>query len=585
MLRLKLRRNHGSVTLPDPIDNGATRQAPGRIGGDDFTSGLAQWIVDNGQWSLSAGYLNGQNPDNFGGAFPPGHGRLIFAPLGFALTAVCMQLDTLHQKLGGFPCWLDIAVRNTAGGLDKEIGFESNLGGSLGTIDEVCVIGDVQNNSYTVLGSSQRLEEVWVTQKLYVNAVTGRVQSWVNQPDTNQWLDFLSSDVVAVPATFQAEIKMKNDGNDKPGMAKATRFVMMRKNTIDLVGIPNGTVVVNVWGGADSVVAMNVLGLGTFDPGGLKFPASIRYRFRDAVAAVIADVTIPNSYGGDTVGFAPVPPIDPNNFTLSRTSTGLLFSDDFNRADGPPGANYTAIAGVWVIAGNKLSVTTTTLNDRLEVTGLGNVQNAYVQVKANRASLLNYAGFNMRHFTTGYTFWYQIDTGASTDGDADRPRGYSHLNGSYFKIAVGAPGQSGAAGADALLQASALGSPTVVRFGSNGLVAQNTDPNPQSEVAGKLELYAQAQNPGGTLGLTVTFENLVVCSSENIIISNIPDNWKVRIAGVPDSAAAADGLVVVNTFGLEMPFTDIRILDDTGTEVKTLTPAGGVFCGDVYALA
>lgn len=45
--------------------------------------------------------------------------------------------------------------------------------------------------------------------------------------------------------------------------------------------------------------------------------------------------------------------------TITRTATGLLFRDDFNRADGPPGANWVIESGSWAIVGNKLQATIT----------------------------------------------------------------------------------------------------------------------------------------------------------------------------------------------------------------------------------
>jgi hypothetical protein len=40
---------------------------------------------------------------------------------------------------------------------------------------------------------------------------------------------------------------------------------------------------------------------------------------------------------------------------LARLTAGLLFSDDFNRADGAPGGNWSNVSGTWVISSNALT--------------------------------------------------------------------------------------------------------------------------------------------------------------------------------------------------------------------------------------
>jgi hypothetical protein len=260
--------------------------------------------------------------------------------------------------------------------------------------------------------------------------------------------------------------------------------------------------------------------------------------------------------------------------TLTRTVSGLIFHDDFNRADGPVGANYSIISGPWVILNGKLHIVTTSVNDRIEVTAAGNLQNVHVQFRAVRQDVRSYLGSQIR--TTG-SFWFQCDSGASTDGDANRPRYYSQLTGSYFRFAVGYIGQAGPVGSSMLMQHGAFGNPTATRGGVNGNFDTNVDGNSATQVAGKVWLYAQS---GGATGLTADFDELYIAGSRIVTVTGLPAGATIRVGGPrgQTSGVAVGGTASVDMLDVEMPAV-LEVLDSGGA---TIDVTAGIIGGDTW---
>lgn len=266
--------------------------------------------------------------------------------------------------------------------------------------------------------------------------------------------------------------------------------------------------------------------------------------------------------------------------TLTRTVVGLLFSDDFNRANGAPGSNYTIGTGNWLIASNKLSLLTTTSIHEITVTGAGIRQNSHAQFTTRRDNLAAYSGVILRHYTTGYTFWFQGDTGATTDGDANKPRVYSHLSGTYSKFAVGATGQAGLVNTDTLMKFSAINAPnSTVRFDCNGFVSSTVDANAQTNVAGAIKLYVVS---GGGTGFTVTFEDLIITTTRTVSATGLPTGHKIRVGGVGGvtSAAESGGAASVDMLAVLMPAL-LEVLDASNNIVDS--SAGVAYGGDTFA--
>jgi hypothetical protein len=260
---------------------------------------------------------------------------------------------------------------------------------------------------------------------------------------------------------------------------------------------------------------------------------------------------------------------------LALTVNGVLFADDFARPDGTPlGANYTIVSGNWQILGGKLFVNPSTGNEQIIVSAVAARRDVHVQAIARRSTLALYAGAMLRR--TG-AFFYQLDTGSNTDGDVDRPRYYANVNGGYFRIAVGAAGQSGIVGAASLIKHSAF--VTIIRAFVNGLITNDAvDANPVTQVNGDIRLYCQygGANPGGS----ATFEKLVITSSRIVTVTGLPAGWKIRAGGLTSAAVVGAGAATLDIADVQFPAA-LDILDGAGAVSETFV--AGVNGGDSYA--
>jgi hypothetical protein len=85
--------------------------------------------------------------------------------------------------------------------------------------------------------------------------------------------------------------------------------------------------------------------------------------------------------------------VTPANPVISRTTTGLLLKDDFNRADGSPGPNWVIESGGWAIVNNKLQATITrSVATWISIasTALPDRQNFHAQLTISRGNLQTY---------------------------------------------------------------------------------------------------------------------------------------------------------------------------------------------------
>ena len=125
---------------------------------------------------------------------------------------------------------------------------------------------------------------------------------------------------------------------------------------------------------------------------------------------------------------------------LARTATGLLFRDDFTRADGAIGAAY-AVSGTIVaaaISANRLRVDCTNGSGYIRLVGI-NAKDVHTQMLVSRSNLQNYVTI-MHRCTAGVppTDLYQYDIGGSTDGtDPNKTRLYRRTANAYARLAGG----------------------------------------------------------------------------------------------------------------------------------------------------
>lgn len=78
------------------------------------------------------------------------------------------------------------------------------------------------------------------------------------------------------------------------------------------------------------------------------------------------------------------------------------------------------------------------------------------------------------------------------------------------------------------------------------------------------------------------FDEFFVCGVE-ITVTGIPTGWKIRIDSRP-AAVESGGSVTIDVTTWALPATTIRLFDVDDVEQATLSPASGIWGGDVYAV-
>lgn len=431
--------------------------------------------------------------------------------------------------------------------------------------------------------------ELWVNGvKIAQNNVTAGAKRFKLALDPGRlraWVDgalIYDGTPAGLPPAAVAQLYIQTDNNLHPHASTAfwNSTKVTTGNALLFRRCPSsGSVVVNVNGGADQVINLDVLGAGALDLGGSSQPVKARYRVYDSPAAagnLLADLTVPYAYGGDVLGLLAVPltPTTAGAFTMARSASGLLFRDDFARADGAPGASYVIENGAWAIVGGKLVATVTSgVATIMRLAALAARVNQHVQLDVAKSDLhVTAYPIARRNGTT----WYQFDVGASVDGtDPNKTRLYRTTAGAGVRLNGGQlPG--------IVVNVAERITLSVLGATQNGWVdganlttaADNTAAN---QVAGGLAFQTFGNAGGGN----ATLDNLVVCADRLIGAMRLPIGYKIRV-GALVSAASVNGDVTLDLAGTSLPAAGVDVLDGANNVVQTVTPADGVWGGDLY---
>jgi hypothetical protein len=253
--------------------------------------------------------------------------------------------------------------------------------------------------------------------------------------------------------------------------------------------------------------------------------------------------------------------------TLNRIDEGLLLRDQFNRADGAPGASYDSAAGAWSVTGNKLRYEAGT--PLIRVAGL-DVADVVVQAVRPWGNLFDYGGWRLRHAAGGGSY-IMFDMG--TDSGQLRCRIYRWTGAAFVVIAVSAainhltyPG--------AWLRKTVLVG-TMAYFYLDGVLVCSGAVPAASAVAGANEVWL-----GGSTNVANTFDDLVIASANTQEVGELPAGWKARAAGV--TAVESGGTAIIDTAGASFPLAVVEVLD--GADVVRHTFAGDAWGGDVFEI-
>ncbi|HUQ46025.1 MAG TPA: hypothetical protein VM033_05205 [Gemmatimonadaceae bacterium] len=259
---------------------------------------------------------------------------------------------------------------------------------------------------------------------------------------------------------------------------------------------------------------------------------------------------------------------------VTRAITGLLFRDQFDRADGAPGADWIAESGTWTIAGNAMQIDIPYFASAvMRLASLANRKDFHIQVMSSRSQLGNYAAVYARR--VGGTL-YLADLGASSE-QGGKPRMYRQTNGGYTVLGYGTFVSS--ANTMHRLTFSVLGSEQKL-WADGALQVSVTDGAAANDIAGNLSFHAYGSGTAGT----VRFDDLIVNASRSVTIGGLPVGHRLRIAGLLSPRATSGNDVALDLMGIQLPAARIEVLDADDVMVKIFAPADGVWGGDRYSL-
>jgi len=289
---------------------------------------------------------------------------------------------------------------------------------------------------------------------------------------------------------------------------------------------------------------------------------STTYRYR--VAAIAADATRGYSEA-ITVAVA-------NPGPVTRPTTGLLFRDQFNRANGAPGADWVAEAGTWTITNNALQVVAGQgANSYLRLANLTNRKDFHVQVLVSRANLLTYSTVLLRR--VGGTY-YMGDLGSFNEGN--KPRMHRWVNGGYAGLGYGTFAST--VNTAHRITFSVIGGGE--KLWADGLLQVTaSDANAANDINGGVTLNVYGLGGDGT----TRYDDLVVNASRTVAVAGLPTGYRLRVAGLVSTRSTGAGDVTIDLQGTELPVARVEILNQFDVMVKAFTPSDGVWGGDRYS--
>jgi hypothetical protein len=251
---------------------------------------------------------------------------------------------------------------------------------------------------------------------------------------------------------------------------------------------------------------------------------------------------------------------------LALASPGLVHRDQFNRADGAPGAAYDNASGTWSITSNKLAFGAGT--PLIRVAGVDE-PDLVVQVIRPLNHNTNYAGLRLRRSASGNSF-LMFDIG--NDSGGQRCRIYRWNGAAFVLVAVSADidtvSYPGAWHWKVVLEG------TTARFYLDGVLMCSGPVPAASATPGDNQVWL-----GGTTPVAGDYDELVIAVPSNTVsLSGLPGGWKVRAGGV--TAAESGGTAAADVAGAAFPLALVEMLD--GANVVQDTYAGETWGGDVY---
>lgn len=261
-------------------------------------------------------------------------------------------------------------------------------------------------------------------------------------------------------------------------------------------------------------------------------------------------------------------------------TTGLLFRDDFTRADGALGADWIVESGASVVSGNRLKHTgTRNALNRARLAGVFTPRkDMVVQALVQRDDLRSFLALDVRNDGTNF-YYAQVAASDAGSGQANLLQWNRITGAANVNVANGANVAPVAGVAQRLTAAIAGNVQRVWCDGINLLAAADaTAGNNVNGVAG-FQSFGQPLGLANPIGW---IDEWCVYTSTVLTFTGLPLGYKARAGGV--TSAAADGVnpLTLDVLGAVMPLALVEILNGAGVVVAST--AIGVYGGSTIAV-
>lgn len=246
--------------------------------------------------------------------------------------------------------------------------------------------------------------------------------------------------------------------------------------------------------------------------------------------------------------------------TLKRTTFGLLFFDNFFRADGAPGSDWTIHSGGFTIIGGALVPTGAGL---IEASNFTSRADMFVQARTQRIStaqtydvVARYAGGAS---LDGYGYNYAL-LSQMRRFDNNVPTNLGSSTGITCVIAVGnCASKIGVDGSN-------------IRGNSGGGFGWITEEIDATYATGKAGWRVGAGTP-----LLVSF---LVSEGTLVQVTNLPTGATIQVGN--GSGTESGGTATADTGGQSQPYHTLIVRDSAGVILAEITPSHGIFGGDIF---
>lgn len=276
------------------------------------------------------------------------------------------------------------------------------------------------------------------------------------------------------------------------------------------------------------------------------------------------------------------------DYSIERTTSGLVVEDDFDRPDSDDldnnwtEFNESASTQLRIETNQVLAAAAARRLVGLQPTDqVGDDEDVVAQINAiiNSAVSDNLAGVRLRSssLTNGYNF--RMDT--RSGGVWGIVRNSSTIIASSTSDP---PARNEWRGLRAVIEG------TVLRLYATDPLADGEDLSEdfvlRTSVDDSGSIIDNANRIGfdrDAIGVECLFDTFFVCGRE-ITVTGIPTGWKIQV-DARSAVTETGGSVAIDIETWALPATEIKLLDETDAEQASLTPSGGIYGGDVYEVS